>query len=149
MKIVECVPNFSEGKDLSIIKQITNEIENISGTMLLDVDPGAETNRTVVTFIGTPESVLESAFRAIKKASELINMKNHKGEHPTMGATDVCPFIPVNGVTIEECVEISKKLGHRVADELNIPVSLNPSYSPSRITASDSLFFSVAEYSYK
>ena len=124
MKIVECVPNFSEGKDLSIIKQITNEIENISGTMLLDVDPGAETNRTVVTFIGTPESVLESAFRAIKKASELINMKNHKGEHPRMGATDVCPFIPVNGVTIEECVEISKKLGHRVADELNIPVYL-------------------------
>jgi len=118
------VPNFSEGKDLSIIKQITNEIENISGTMLLDVDPGAETNRTVVTFIGTPESVLESAFRAIKKASELINMKNHKGEHPRMGATDVCPFIPVNGVTIEECVEISKKLGHRVADELNIPVYL-------------------------
>ncbi len=124
MKLIECVPNFSEGRDLNVIKQITNEIESVPGSMLLDVDPGPDTNRTVVTFIGTPESVLESAFKAIKKASELIDMTKHKGEHPRMGATDVCPFIPVNGVTLEECVEVSKKLGKRVADELNIPVYL-------------------------
>jgi glutamate formiminotransferase/formiminotetrahydrofolate cyclodeaminase len=124
VKLIECVPNFSEGRDLNVIKQITNEIESVPGSMLLDVDPGPDTNRTVVTFIGTPESVLESAFKAIKKASELIDMTKHKGEHPRMGATDVCPFIPVNGVTLEECVEVSKKLGKRVADELNIPVYL-------------------------
>ncbi|MGE3063413.1 MAG: glutamate formimidoyltransferase [bacterium] len=124
MKLIECVPNFSEGRDSALIKQITDEIINVNGSMLLDVDMGADTNRTVVTFIGTPESVVDSAFKAIKKASELIDMRTHKGEHPRMGATDVCPLIPVNGVTIEECVEISRRLAKRVADELSIPVYL-------------------------
>ncbi|MBN2017605.1 MAG: glutamate formimidoyltransferase [Candidatus Cloacimonetes bacterium] len=124
MKIVECVPNFSEGRDLNIIKQITDQIEEVDGVVLLDVDPGKETNRTVVTFVGSPEGVEEAAFRAIKKASEIIDMRQHSGAHPRMGATDVCPFVPVAGVTTEDCIEISKKLGKRVGDELHIPVFL-------------------------
>ncbi|MDD3803946.1 MAG: glutamate formimidoyltransferase [bacterium] len=124
MKLIECVPNFSEGRDSAVIKQITDALTSVNGSMLLDVDMGADTNRTVVTFIGTPDSVVESAFLAIKKASELIDMRSHRGEHPRMGATDVCPLIPVNGVTVEECVEVSKKLAKRVADELFIPVYL-------------------------
>jgi len=124
VKLIECVPNFSEGRDSAVIKQITDEIVKVNGSMLLDTDMGADTNRTVVTFIGTPESVIESAFLAIKKASELIDMRTHKGEHPRMGATDVCPLIPVNGVSIEEAVELSKRLGERVARELSIPVYL-------------------------
>ncbi len=123
-KIVECVPNFSEGRNPEIIKAITDEIEKVSGVMLLDVDPGKDTNRTVVTFAGSPEGVEEAAFQAIKKASELIDMSKHKGEHPRMGATDVCPFVPVSGITIEECVEIANRLGKRVGEELNIPVYL-------------------------
>ena len=123
-KLIECVPNFSEGKNLDIIKQITNEIESVDGIKLLDVDPGADMNRTVVTFIGSPKSVKEASFKAIKKASELIDMSKHKGSHPRMGATDVCPFIPVSGVTIEECVELSKEVAKRVGEELNIPVYL-------------------------
>lgn len=124
MKLVECVPNFSEGKDMGIIKQITDQIESVPDTILLDVDPGSATNRTVITFIGTPESVLESAFLSIKKAVELIDMSKHKGEHPRMGACDVCPFVPVSDVSIEECVEMAKKLGKRVAEELKVPVYL-------------------------
>lgn len=123
-KLIECVPNFSEGKNLEIIKQITDEIESIDGVRLLDVDPGADMNRTVVTFIGSPSGIKEAAFIAIKKASELIDMSKHKGSHPRMGATDVCPFIPVSNVTIEECVELSKEVAKRVGDELNIPIYL-------------------------
>ncbi len=123
-KLIECVPNFSEGQNKEIIKQITDEIEIVEGARLLDVDPGYEMNRTVVTFVGTPEAVKEAAFRAIKKASELIDMSKHKGSHPRMGATDVCPFVPVSGVTTEECIELSKEVGKRVGEELEIPVYL-------------------------
>lgn len=123
-KIVECVPNFSEGRDKSILDQIVAEINSVEGSQVVDVDMGADTNRTVVTFFGSPESVQESAFLAIKKAAELIDMSQHKGAHPRMGATDVCPFIPVSGVTMQECVEISKKVGKRVGDELGIPIFL-------------------------
>ena len=121
-KIIECVPNFSEGKDASIIKEITNAIESVQEISLLDVDPGKATNRTVVTFVGTPEDVIEAAFRGIKKAAEIIDMKYHKGEHPRFGSTDVCPLIPVANVTMEEAVEYSRKLAKRVGDDLNIPV---------------------------
>ena len=122
--IIECVPNFSEGCNMDIIKQITNEIEQVEGVKLLDVDPGKATNRTVVTFVGNPVAVVEAACRAIKKAGELIDMNHHKGEHPRMGATDVCPLIPVSGITMEETVEFAKLLGKRVADETGIPVYL-------------------------
>ena len=123
-KIVECVPNFSEGRDMAIIDQISAEIKKIAGVELLDVDPGRDTNRTVVTFAGSPDGVEEAAFQAIKKASELIDMSKHSGAHPRMGATDVCPFVPVAGVTMAECVDIAQKLGRRVAEELAIPVYL-------------------------
>ena len=123
-KLIECVPNFSEGQNKEVIKQITDEIEKIEGAKLLDVDPGYDMNRTVVTFIGTPEAVKIAAFNAIKKAAELIDMSTHKGTHPRMGATDVCPFVPVNGVTTEECIELSKEVAKRVGEELNIPVYL-------------------------
>ena len=124
MKLVECVPNFSEGRDMAKIDQITNEISGTEGVKLLDVDPGKDTNRTVVTFIGNPEAVIEAAFKAIKKASEVIDMSKHKGAHPRMGATDVCPLVPVSGVTMEDCAELARKLGKRVGDELGIPVYL-------------------------
>jgi glutamate formiminotransferase/formiminotetrahydrofolate cyclodeaminase len=124
MKLVECVPNFSEGRDRDVIDTIAREIEATEGATLLDVDPGADTNRTVVTFIGTPESVAEAAFRAIRKAAELIDMGRHKGAHARLGATDVCPFIPVSGVTMEECVAVARAVGDRVASELGIPVYL-------------------------
>jgi len=123
-KLIECVPNFSDGQNPEIIKQITDEIEKVEGARLLDVDPGYDMNRTVVTFMGTPEAVKEAAFNAIKKASELIDMSKHKGSHPRMGATDVCPFVPVSGITTEECIELSKKVAKRVGEELNIPVYL-------------------------
>jgi glutamate formiminotransferase/formiminotetrahydrofolate cyclodeaminase len=123
-KIVECVPNFSEGRDAGVIDQICAEIKKTAGVELLDVDPGRDTNRTVVTFAGSPEGVAEAAFQAIRKASELIDMSKHSGAHPRMGATDVCPFVPVAGVTMAECVEIAKKLGRRVGEELSIPVYL-------------------------
>ncbi|MBU6205380.1 MAG: glutamate formimidoyltransferase [Bacteroidetes bacterium] len=122
--IIECVPNFSEGRDMHIIKQITDEIERIDRVRLLDVDPGKATNRTVVTFVGTPEQVIEAAFQAIKKAAELIDMSKHQGEHPRMGATDVCPLIPISGISMEETVEYAKQLGARVGLELGIPVYL-------------------------
>jgi len=120
--LIECVPNFSEGVDLHIIKQITDEIEKTEGVKLLDVDPGKATNRTVVTFVGTPDAVVKAAFEAIKKASELIDMSAHKGEHPRMGATDVCPLIPVSGISMEETAAYAHKLGKMVGDQLHIPV---------------------------
>ncbi len=120
-QIVECVPNFSEGRNLEVIKQITNEIEAVKGTKLLDVDPGEATNRTVVTFVGEPDVVVEAAFRAVKKAGQLIDMRQHHGAHPRMGATDVCPLIPVAGITLEECAALARKLAERIANEANIP----------------------------
>ena len=122
--IIECVPNFSEGRDMTIIKQITDQIEKIEGVRLLDVDPGKATNRTVVTFVGNPHAVVEAAFLAIKKAGELIDMRLHTGEHPRMGATDVCPLIPVSGISMEDTVEFAKILGKKVGEELGIPVYL-------------------------
>lgn len=121
-KIIECVPNFSEGRDLSIIKEITKAIESVAEISLLDVDPGKATNRTVVTFVGDPESVIEAAFRGIKKAAELIDMSKHSGEHPRFGATDVCPLVPVANVTMDEAVEYARKLAKRVGEELEVPV---------------------------
>ncbi len=123
-QIVECVPNFSEGRDTAVIEQITDEIKRVAGVVLLDVDPGRDTNRTVVTFAGSPAAVEEAAFQAIKKAAEVIDMSKHKGAHPRMGATDVCPFVPVGGVTMADCVEIARRLGKRVGEELGIPVYL-------------------------
>lgn len=121
-RLIECVPNFSEGRDRTVIDAITAAITENTGVELLDVDPGEATNRTVVTFVGEPEAVAEAAFRGIKRAAELIDMRGHHGAHPRMGATDVCPLIPVSGVTLEECAELSRKLARRVADELGIPV---------------------------
>jgi glutamate formiminotransferase/formiminotetrahydrofolate cyclodeaminase len=133
-KLIECVPNFSEGRDMHIIKQITDKIEAVDGVKLLDVDPGAATNRTVVTMVGTPDEVLEAAFQAIKKASEIIDMRKHKGEHPRMGATDVCPLIPIANITMEETAELARKLAKRIGDELNISVYCyeNAAYKPNR-----------------
>jgi glutamate formiminotransferase / formiminotetrahydrofolate cyclodeaminase len=124
VKLVECVPNFSEGRDRGVIEAITAEIEAVEGAELLDVDPGAATNRTVVTFVGAPEAVEDAAFRAIAKAAELIDMTKHSGAHPRMGATDVCPFVPLEGTTLAECAEIARRLGERVGTELGIPVYL-------------------------
>lgn len=121
-RIIECVPNFSEGRDMAVIKQITDAIESVEGVKLLDVDPGKDTNRTVVTFVGSPEAVSEAAFRSVKKASEVIDMSKHHGEHPRMGATDVCPFVPVSGITMDETVEYARNVGRRIGDELGIPV---------------------------
>src|SRR5437773_4689328 len=130
--IVECVPNFSEGNDLNIIKQITDEIEAVEGVRLLNVDPGKATNRTVVTFVGNPEVVVEAAFLAIKKAGELIDMSKHKGEHPRMGATDVCPLIPVSNISMDETAKWAEKLARRVGEELNIPVYLYEAAQPKK-----------------
>ncbi len=124
-RIIECVPNFSEGRDPEVINAITTAITldgKAEGVKLLDVDPGEATNRTVVTFVGEPEAVVEAAFRGIAKAAELIDMSKHQGAHPRMGATDVCPLVPVSGITLKECSELARKLGERVADELGIPV---------------------------
>jgi glutamate formiminotransferase / formiminotetrahydrofolate cyclodeaminase len=123
-KLIECVPNFSEGRDQNVIRQITDAIESVDGVSLLDVDPGASTNRTVVTFVGSPDAAVEAGFRAIKKAAELIDMRKHRGAHPRMGATDVCPFIPVSNVTWEEVIACANRLAKRVGDELKIPVYL-------------------------
>ena len=121
-KIIECVPNFSEGRDMGIIRQITDAIESVEGVKLLDVDPGKDTNRTVVTFVGNPEAVSEAAFLSVKKASEVIDMSKHHGAHPRMGATDVCPFVPVSGITMEETVSVAHKVAERIGNELDIPV---------------------------
>src|SRR6201996_4522456 len=123
-QLIECVPNFSEGVDLNIIKQITDVIESVDGIRLLNVDPGKATNRTVVTFVGEPQNVIDAAFLAIKKAGELIDMSKHKGEHPRMGATDVCPLIPIANISMEETAEYAKQLAKRVGEELGIPAYL-------------------------
>ncbi|MBD5232742.1 MAG: glutamate formimidoyltransferase [Bacteroidales bacterium] len=132
-RLIECVPNFSEGRDKEIIKSITDAIGSVEGIKLLDVDPGEATNRTVVTFVGEPDAVVEAAFRSVKKAAELIDMRKHHGAHPRMGATDVLPLVPVSGITLEECAELARKLGKRIADELGIPVF---SYEASAFTPS-------------
>ena len=121
-QLIECVPNFSEGCDMQLIKTITDEIEKVEGVRLLDVDPGKATNRTVVTFVGTPAEVLEAAFAAIKKASEVIDMSRHKGEHPRFGGTDVCPLVPVSNISMEETAALARTLAERVGNELHIPV---------------------------
>ena len=120
-RIIECVPNFSEGRDMEVIKQITNAIEAVKGVKLLDVDPGEATNRTVITFVGEPEAVADAAVASIKRATELIDMRLHKGAHPRMGACDVCPLIPVSGITMDECAELARDLAKRIADELAVP----------------------------
>ena len=130
--IIECVPNFSEGVDLGIIKQITDQVETVEGVRLLNVDPGKATNRTVVTFVGNPEAVIEAAFRAIRKAGELIDMSRHKGEHPRMGATDVCPLIPISGISMEETAQYAQRLAKRVGEELQIPVYLYEAAQPDK-----------------
>ena len=130
--IIECVPNFSEGRDMNIIKQITDEIESVDGVKLLDVDPGKATNRTVVTFVGSPQAVIDAAFLAIKKASEIIDMSKHKGEHPRMGATDVCPLIPVSGISMEETAAYATQLAKRVGEELQIPAYLYEYAQPKK-----------------
>lgn len=133
-KLIECVPNFSEGRDMSVIKVITDEIEKIEGVKLLDVDPGKATNRTVVTFVGEPEPVIKAAFVAIKKASEVIDMSKHKGEHPRFGGTDVCPLVPIANITMEETAEFARKLAKMVGEELEIPVYCyeNAAFTPER-----------------
>jgi glutamate formiminotransferase / formiminotetrahydrofolate cyclodeaminase len=133
-QLIECVPNFSEGRDMSIIKQITDQIESVEGVRLLDVDPGKATNRTVVTMVGEPEAVLEAAFLAVKKASEVIDMRNHKGEHPRFGATDVCPLVPISNITMDETAEFARKLAERIGNELGIPVYCyeNAAFTPER-----------------
>ena len=120
--LIECVPNFSEGRDKKVIKEMTDAIESVEGIRLLDVDPGQATNRTVVTFVGEPDAVMEAAFRGVKRAAELIDMSKHHGAHPRMGATDVLPLIPVEGITLEECAALARKLGQRIGEELAIPV---------------------------
>jgi len=138
-QIIECVPNFSEGRDMAIIKQITDSIESVEGVKLLDVDPGRDTNRTVVTFVGEPEKVTEAAFKAVRKASELIDMSKHHGEHPRMGATDVCPLVPVSGITMEETAEYAQRLARRIGDELRIAVYCyeNAAFSEQRRNLAD------------
>ncbi|NLJ05869.1 MAG: glutamate formimidoyltransferase, partial [Exilispira sp.] len=124
MKLVECVPNFSEGRNRDVIDQIASAIKGTACVDLLDVDPGMDTNRTVYTFVGEPDAVVEAAFNAIKLGSSLIDMRNHSGAHPRMGACDVCPFIPVSEVTMDDCVELAKRLGKMVGEQLGIPVYL-------------------------
>jgi len=131
-QLIECVPNFSEGMDMEVIGQITREIESVSGVRLLNVDPGKATNRTVVTFVGEPNEVVQAAFLAIKKAGELIDMSKHKGEHPRMGATDVCPLIPIANITMEETVKYAQMLAERVGNELNLPVYLYEEAQPDK-----------------
>ena len=137
MKLIECVPNFSNGRDQDVIDAITSEVRETEGAVLLDVDPGAATNRTVVTIIGTPEAVEEAAFRLIRKAAELIDMSTHSGEHPRMGATDVCPFVPVQGATMEDCVEVAQKLAgapHEVF-QTDVPLTFVDRGSVARLQA--------------
>ncbi len=133
-QLIECVPNISEGRDMNIINQVTAEIEKVEGVKLLDVDPGATTNRTVITFVGEPEPVCEAAYMVVKKAAELIDMRQHHGAHPRQGATDVCPLIPVSNITMDEVVEYAHKLGKRLGEELNIPIYCYESaaYKPER-----------------
>jgi len=133
-QIIECVPNFSEGRDMAVIKKITDSIGSVEGISLLDVDPGKDTNRTVVTFVGPPKEVVEAAFKAVKTASEVIDMSKHRGEHPRMGATDVCPLVPVTGISMDETVKYARKLAERIGSELSIPVYCyeNAAYNDQR-----------------
>ena len=133
-QLIECVPNISEGRNMDIINQVTAEIEKVEGVKLLDVDPGQTTNRTVITFVGEPEPVLEAAYQVVRKAAELIDMSQHHGAHPRQGATDVCPLIPVAGITMEEVVELAHRLGKRLGEELNIPIYCyeNAAFLPER-----------------
>ncbi len=133
-QLIECVPNFSEGRDMNIINQITDQIKSVEGVQLVDVDPGAATNRTVVTMVGTPDEVCEAAFRAVKKASELIDMSKHHGAHPRFGATDVCPLVPVSNITMEETVEYARKLAKRLGEELGLSIYCyeNAAFTPER-----------------
>lgn len=144
-QIIECVPNFSEGNDMHVIKQITNEIETVEGVRLLNVDPGKATNRTVVTFVGNPKAVLQAAFKAIKKAGELIDMSKHKGEHPRMGATDVCPLIPIANISMEETALYAQQLAALVGNELQIPVYLYEAAQPDK-TRSNLSVIRAGEY---
>ena len=130
MSIVECVPNFSEGRDRSVIDAIAESIRRVPGARLLDVDPGASTNRTVVTFVGAPDNVLEAAFQAAATAYRLIDMTRHKGEHPRIGAVDVVPFVPVAGVTMADCAALARRFGERVGQELGVPVYLYEEAQP-------------------
>ena len=134
MRLVECVPNFSEGRDRAVIDAIADAIRGTEGVSLLDVDPGQATNRTVYTFVGAPESAAEAAFRAIEVAARRIDMTRHRGEHPRIGAADVVPFVPLQGTTMDDCVALAKQLGRRVGDELGIPVYLyqNAAANPKR-----------------
>ncbi|HQR19001.1 MAG TPA: glutamate formiminotransferase, partial [Gemmatimonadales bacterium] len=120
--LIECVPNFSEGRDPEVIRRIAAELESVEGAMLLHVDPGKATNRTVMTVAGEPGAVAEAAFRAIRTAAELIDMRKHHGEHPRMGATDVCPLVPISGISMRETADLARKLASRVGHELKIPV---------------------------
>src|SRR5262245_21987424 len=131
-QLIECVPNFSEGNDLNTIRQITDEIEKVEGVRLLNVDPGKATNRTVVTMVGEPSAVIEAAYQCIKKAGELIDMSKHKGEHPRMGATDVCPLIPIADISMEETAKYAQRLAKRVGEELKIPVYLYEAAQPDK-----------------
>ena len=144
-QLIECVPNFSEGRDMSIIEKIKIEIEAVDGVRLLNVDPGKATNRTVVTFVGNPKAVVEAAFRAIKKAGELIDMSKHKGEHPRMGATDVCPLIPIANISMEETAAYAQQLAKRVGEELNLPVYLYEAAQPDK-TRNNLSFIRAGEY---
>jgi glutamate formiminotransferase/formiminotetrahydrofolate cyclodeaminase len=121
-QIIECVPNFSEGRNPDIINQISQAIQSVGDVKLIDIDPGKATNRTVITFVGSPEEVCEAAYRAVKRASELIDMRKHSGEHPRFGATDVLPLVPVKGINLEETAEYARKLAKRIGEELSIPV---------------------------
>ena len=121
-RLIECVPNFSEGRDMAVIGQITAEIEAVEGATLLDVDPGAATNRTVVTFVGAPDVVLDAAVRAVRKAAELIDMSKHSGEHPRFGCMDVCPLVPIAGVSMEECAEYARTLAKRLGEEAGLTI---------------------------
>ena len=120
-QLIECVPNFSEGRNKNIIRQITDEIESVAGVRLLNVDSGEATNRTVVTFVGEPKAVVEAAFRSVRRAAQLIDMRKHQGTHPRMGATDVLPLIPVSGISLQECAKLARELARRIAEELRIP----------------------------
>ena len=131
-QLIECVPNFSEGNDMNVINQITAEIETTEGVRLLNVDPGKATNRTVVTMVGEPLAVIEAAFRAIKKAGELIDMSKHKGEHPRMGATDVCPLIPIANISMEETAKYAQQLAKKVGTEIGLPVYLYEAAQPDK-----------------
>ena len=130
MQLIECVPNFSEGRDQAVIDAITAEITGVDGANLLDVDAGSDTNRTVVTFVGDRTAVAEAAYRSIAKAAELIDMRQHTGAHPRMGATDVCPFVPVEGITLQECAELAREVAERVGSDLGIPVYLYEHAAP-------------------